>query len=246
MPWPVHIPALSSLSPVEFQLREETGYTAVPQPQGSLHNLFCTKPDMKGRQLWMLPRTYSKETEQGWCSDLGQWFPVFPPNTQLSAGYWCCCRWEAASPSPVRASPVSSPEECSGSAEHALQVLTFPTLIWLISLADWNRQEVRGGNKLGNGTLHLEEDSLLNWRSTLPDWSKDNVKKCSYTNSWEDEVRIHLQDLTTICWLKKKKKKLKTLKIKPIITFLGMHWLRRPWMLAPRYQFSPGTRPPSD
>lgn len=187
-----------------------------------------------------------KKTEQGWCSYLGQRFLVFPLDTQLSAGYRCCCRWETASPSPVQASPVSSPEECSGSAEcafHGLQVLAFPTLIWLISLTDWNRQEVRGGSKLGNGTLRLKEASLLNWRSTLPEWSKDDVKKCSYTNSWEDEVRIHLQDLTTKCWLKKK---LKIFKIKPTITFLGMYWLRRPWMLAPQYQFSPGTCPPSD
>lgn len=213
-----HTAVLSSLSPAEFQLKGETEAsgctwdTAVTQ----LPSRFPVQPVL--HKAWHEGQAavnafknvqWIRRQSRADALNLGQWFPVFPLNTQLSAGYRCCCRWETASPSPVQVSPVSSPEECSGSAEcafHGSQVLAFPTLIRLIILTDRNRQEVREGSKLGNGTLHLKEVSLLNWRSTLPEWIKDDVKKCSYTNSREDEVRIHLQDLTTKCWLKKETK----------------------------------------
>lgn len=207
-----HIPVLSSLAPAEFQLGGETeasGHTrdaAVPRPcQDSLH-----KACHEGQAAANASKNVQWIKRQGRADALSQ-----ASDSQSSPSTHSPLLVLDAAVGERLLLPVHSrrlqrpPQKCLGSAEcafHALQVLAWPTLSWLISLTDWNRQEVRGGSKLGNGTLHLREVSLLSWRLTLPEWSKDGGKKCSDTNSQEDEVRIHLQDLTTKCWLKKETK----------------------------------------
>lgn len=207
-----HIPVLSSLAPAEFQLGGETealGHardTAMPRPcQDSLHKA-CHEGQAAANASknvqWI--RRQSRADAPSQASDSQS-----SPSTHSSLLVLDAAVGEKLL-LPVQSRRLQCPpQKCSGSAEcafHTLQVLAWPTLSWLISLTDWNRQEVRGGSKLGNGTLHLREVSLLSWRLTLPEWSKDGGKKCSDTNSREDEVRIHLQDLTTKCWLKKETK----------------------------------------